>query len=75
MTFLLKDETILTIPLELVKLALPNVEKEEIGSHVISYCNPMLTIRMMSIVHGPPYHKNWLQHKISCLIGPLYLSM
>lgn len=56
MTFLLKDETILTIPLELVKLALPNVEKEkeEIGSHVISYCNPMLTNRMMSIVHGPP---------------------
>lgn len=38
-TFLFEDNTILTIPLELVELALPNVEKDEIKSHVTSQCN------------------------------------
>lgn len=48
MTFLLEDDTILTMPLELVEVALPNVEKEEIESYVISRCNPMLSIRCTS---------------------------
>uniref|UniRef100_K1R6C5 Shieldin complex subunit 2 first OB fold domain-containing protein n=1 Tax=Magallana gigas TaxID=29159 RepID=K1R6C5_MAGGI len=34
MTFLLEDDTILTMPLELVEVALPNVEKEEIEINV-----------------------------------------
>lgn len=48
MTFLLEDDTILTIPLELVEVALPNVGKEEIEGQVISRCNPMLPIRCTS---------------------------
>lgn len=52
MIFLLKDEIIFIILLELVKFVLLNVEKEEIGSYVISYCNLMLINRMMFIVYG-----------------------
>lgn len=45
MIFLLEDDIILIMLLELVEVVLLNVEKEEIESYVISRCNSMLFIR------------------------------
>lgn len=45
MIFLLEDDIILIMLLELVEVVLLNVEKEEIESYVISCCNLMLFIR------------------------------
>lgn len=46
-TFLLEDDTILTIPLEMHSKF--NVEKNEIEARVISRCNPMLPIGRTSM--------------------------
>ncbi|XP_078327836.1 uncharacterized protein LOC144623312 [Crassostrea virginica] len=48
MTFLLQDDSILCIPAELVEVALPEVEKEDIEAYIIGKCNPTLSLRCTS---------------------------
>ena len=48
MTFLLQNDSILCIPAELVEVALPEVEKEDIEAYIIGKCNPTLSLRCTS---------------------------
>ncbi|XP_056014049.1 uncharacterized protein LOC130052602 [Ostrea edulis] len=48
MTFLLHDDSILCIPFELVEVALPEVKKGDIETHILNRCKPTLSLRCTS---------------------------
>ncbi|XP_061191610.1 uncharacterized protein LOC133199788 [Saccostrea echinata] len=47
-TFLLQDDSILSIPYELVEVALPDVKKNELESHILGKCKPTVSLRCTS---------------------------
>ncbi|KAJ8313568.1 hypothetical protein KUTeg_008129 [Tegillarca granosa] len=47
-TFLLNDDSVLCLPLELVEMALPEVDKEDIEIHILNKCDPTISLRCTS---------------------------
>lgn len=44
-TFLLQDDSIYTVPMDLVELALPDLERDDIEGHILTLCNPTCNVR------------------------------
>lgn len=39
-TFLLQDGSIYTVPVDLVEMAFPDLERDDIEGHILTLCNP-----------------------------------
>jgi hypothetical protein len=47
-TFLLQDDAILSVPLEIVLYALPDVEEEDVEGYIVGLCRPSATVKCTS---------------------------
>jgi hypothetical protein len=44
-TFLLDNDNVVSVPLDVVKVALPNMDSEAIEQHLLQRCQPTLSVK------------------------------